>query len=106
MSRSRTQWLLRFSLTVLAGSLLISATVVGAAPQVWRALSAHEQTPVQLPAFSGLATRTKIVDTTGRQIGVFEFENSQPISIDAIPDHVVAAFLAGQSGQRPAQAAQ
>ena len=94
MSRSRTQWLVRFSLTVLAGSLLISATVVGAAPQVWRALSAHEQTPVQLPAFSGLATRTKIVDTAGRQIGVFEFENSQPISIDAIPDHVVAAFLA------------
>jgi penicillin-binding protein 1A len=79
---------------VVTGSLLITATVVGAAPQAWRAVSAHDQTPVQLPSFSGLATRTKIVDTTGRQIGVFEFENSQPIALSAIPDHVVAAFLA------------
>lgn len=93
-SQPRTRWLFRFALTIVAGSLLVSATIVGAAPQLWRAVSAHDQTPVQLPAFSGLATRTKIVDTTGRQIGVFEFENSQPISIDAIPDHVVAAFLA------------
>ncbi|MEY3805204.1 MAG: hypothetical protein RIR69_16 [Actinomycetota bacterium] len=93
-SRPRTQWLFRFVVTVVTGSLLVSATVVGAAPQLWRALSAHEQTPVKLPEFSGLATRTRIVDTAGRQIGVFEFENSQPISIDQIPDHVVAAFLA------------
>lgn len=93
-SQPRTRWLFRFVLTIVAGSLLVSATIVGAAPQLWRAVSAHDQTPVQLPPFSGLATRTKIVDTAGRQIGVFEFENSQPISIDAIPDHVVAAFLA------------
>jgi len=87
-------WLARFFVAVVGGSLLITATVVGAAPQAWRAVSSHELEPVTLPAFSGLATRTRIVDTTGRQIGVFEFENSQPISIDAIPDHVVAAFLA------------
>lgn len=85
---------MRFSMTVIAGSLLATATVVGAGPQLWRAVSAHEQTPVELPSFTGLATRTKIVDTSGRQIGVFELENSQPISIDAIPDHVLAAFLA------------
>jgi penicillin-binding protein 1A len=93
-STPRAHWLMRLGIAVVAGSLLVTATVAGAAPQLWRAVSAHDQTPVQLPSFSGLATRTKIVDTTGRQIGVFEFENSQPISIDAIPDHVVAAFLA------------
>jgi penicillin-binding protein 1A len=45
-------------------------------------------------AYGGLASRTRIVDAQGQQIGVFEFENSQPISIDAIPEHVVAALLA------------
>jgi penicillin-binding protein 1A len=34
------------------------------------------------------------MDTTGQQVGVFEFENSQPVSIDLVPDHVVAALLA------------
>ena len=79
---------------ICAGSLLVTACIVGAAPQVWRMVSAHEQDPVELPAFSGLATRTRIVDVNAQQIGVFEFENSQPLSIDQIPDSVVAALLA------------
>lgn len=86
--------MVRLAATIVAGALFMTAAVVGAAPQLWRAVSAHEQVPVELPSFSGLATRTRIVDTNGRQIGVFEFENSQPISIADIPDHVVAAFLA------------
>jgi penicillin-binding protein 1A len=58
-------------------------------------LHAHEEVPVRLPAsFTGLATRSRILDVNGTQIGVYEFENSQPLSIEAVPDHVVAAVLA------------
>ncbi|MEI8286258.1 MAG: transglycosylase domain-containing protein, partial [Actinomycetes bacterium] len=87
-------WSMRLVVALLAGSLLISASIVGAAPQVWRVLHAHKETPVQLPAFSGLATRTRLLDVNAQQIGVFEFENSQPLTIDQIPDQVVAALLA------------
>jgi penicillin-binding protein 1A len=61
---------------------------------VWDALHAHEEEPITLVAYGGLASRTRIVDAEGQQIGVFEFENSQPISIDVIPEQVVAALLA------------
>ena len=81
-------------IAVTAGALIITACVVGLAPSVWSALHAHDEVPVKLPAFSGLATRTQILDVNNQQIGVFEFENSQPLSIDTVPDHVVAALLA------------
>jgi penicillin-binding protein 1A len=74
--------------------VLITATVVGAAPQVWRVLNAHEQVPVELPPFGGLASRSRILDTTGTLVGVFEVENSQPVSIDSVPDTMVDAILA------------
>lgn len=92
--KNRTNWAIRMGIAVVAGALLIAATVVGAAPQMWRMANAHSQTPVKLPGFSGLANRTKMVDSAGQQVGVFEFENSQPISIDQVPPHVVAALLA------------
>ena len=82
------------AVAVTAGALLVTACLVGLAPNVWSALGSHDQTPVRLPAFSGLATRTRILDVNNEQIGVFEFENSQPLSIDAVPDRVVAALLA------------
>ena len=84
----------RLGIAVCAGALLVSAVVVGAAPQAWRLLHAHEEEPVTLPGFSGLATRTRLLGVDGTQVGVFEMENSQPISIDQIPDRVVAALLA------------
>ena len=82
------------AVAITAGALLITASVTGAAPALWGMLNSHEQVPVRLPAFSGLATRTKILDVTGEQVGVFEMENSQPLSIDQVPDTVVAALLA------------
>ena len=83
------------AVAVVAGALLVSAAVVGAAPHAWGVLHAHEEVPVRLPAsFTGLATRSRILDVKGTQIGVYEFENSQPLSIEAVPDHVVAAVLA------------
>lgn len=87
-------WTLRLVIALVAGAMLLSGVVVGAAPQVWRLLHAHEETPVQLPGFSGLVDRTQILGVNGQQVGVFEFQNSQPIAIDQIPDHVVAALLA------------
>ena len=90
----RASWLLRAGITIVAGSLFVSAALVGAAPHVWAVLNAHDQDPVDLPAFSGLATRTRILDVRGQQIGVFEFENSQPVSIEDVPDTVVGALLA------------
>ncbi len=94
LRNKRANWALRLGITLLAGALLISAGVVGAAPQVWKMVNAHEEDPVKLPGFSGLANRTKMVDSAGQQVGVFEFENSQPLSIDEVPTHVVAALLA------------
>ena len=92
--KNPVNWSMRLVVALLAGSLLITASIVGAAPQVWRMVHAHKETPVQLPAFSGLATRTRLLDVNAQQIGVFEFENSQPLTIDQIPDQVVAALLA------------
>lgn len=87
-------WTFRLATAVVAGALLATACLVGAAPYVWEAVHAHEEKPVTLPAFSGLATRTRIVDVNQKQVGVFEFENSQPIAVENVPDHVVAALLA------------
>jgi membrane peptidoglycan carboxypeptidase len=79
---------------VVAGAMMITGVVVGAAPYMWRSLNAHEETPVQLPLFSGLAQRSQIFDVANRQLGVFELENSQPVLYDNVPPEVVSAFLA------------
>jgi penicillin-binding protein 1A len=92
--KKRAHWAMRMGVTLLAGALLMTAGIVGAAPYAWKMVNAHEEDPVNLPGFSGLSNRTKIVDSAGQQVGVFEFENSQPISIDAVPTHVVATLLA------------
>lgn len=90
----RANWLLRFVVSVLAGSLLITAAVVGAAPHAWRVLNAHDQVPVRLGALGGLTSRSVITDWKGEQIGVFEAESTQPIAIETLSDQVVGAFLA------------
>jgi penicillin-binding protein 1A len=85
---------MRFGVALVASSLVLTGAIVGAAPQVWRALNAHQETPVALPTFSGLSTRTRIMGVADKQIGVFELENSQPLDIGSVPDVVVAAVLA------------
>ena len=82
------------AVAIVAGALVLTASLTGLAPALWGVLNAHDQVPVKLPSFSGLATRTRILDVNGAQIGVFEMENSQPLSIDQVPDRVVAALLA------------
>lgn len=92
--KNPVNWTMRLGVAIVAGSLLMAGTIVGAAPHAWRVLRAHSEEQVTLPDFSGLTTRSRLLDSTGQQVGVFEFENSQPVSIDLVPDHVVAALLA------------
>ncbi|MFM9084851.1 MAG: transglycosylase domain-containing protein, partial [Acidimicrobiia bacterium] len=86
--------LIRLALVVVASSLFVAAAVTAMAPRAWGIVTAHEQRPVDLTAFSGLAQRSTVVDVLGRQIGVYQLENSQPLDIDEVPEEVLSAFLA------------
>lgn len=88
-----TGWLPRLFAVIAAGALLITAVVVAVAPRVWQIANAHEELPIVLPPFEGLAQRTYVYDANGEEIAVFELENSQPIDYEDIPPQVVQAFL-------------
>jgi penicillin-binding protein 1A len=96
---TRLSWVFRLALVVGAGALLVTSTVVGIAPRVWRIANAHEETPVELPDFADLAQRSYAYDAAGREIAVFELENSQPIALDDVPPHVIDAFLAVEDNE-------
>jgi penicillin-binding protein 1A len=90
-------WSLRLVVAVLLSALLVAALVVGMAPRVWGMLNAHDETAISLyevGGFTGLAERSVVYDVQGRQIGVFQAENSQQALFSEIPDHVVDALLA------------
>lgn len=87
-------WFIRLGLVLAAGSLLLTAVVVGAAPHMWQLANAHQEDAVLLPPFEDLAQRTYVYDAAENQIAVFELENSQPIKIDQVPEDVVNAILA------------
>ena len=90
----RGPWLVRAVVVIVASSLFVTAAFVGAAPAAWGVLNSHDVTPVSLPLFEGLASRSQILDVNGVQIGVFESENSQPLAIEDVPVDVIAALLA------------
>ena len=90
-------WSLRLVVAVLLAALVVAAIVVGMAPRLWGMLNAHEETAISLyevGGFTGLAERSVLYDASGRQIGVFQAENSQQALISEIPSHVVDALLA------------
>jgi membrane peptidoglycan carboxypeptidase len=95
----RLSWVLRLALVVGAGALLMTATVVAVAPRVWRLANAHVEEPVELPDFADLAQRSYVYDVSGREIAVFEVQNSQPIVLADVPDEVVDAFLAVEDNE-------
>ena len=88
-----TGWLPRLFAIVAAGALLITAVVVAVAPRIWHVANAHDELPVVLPEFEGLAQRTYVYDVDGKEIAVYELENSQPIKYEDVPLQVVQAFL-------------
>lgn len=87
-------WVIRLAAIVLAGALIVSASVIAIAPRMWRVANAHEELPVDLPEFLPLAQRTLVYDAAGNVIAVYSRENSQPVSLDRVPSSVVDAILA------------
>lgn len=87
-------WLARLGIIVLAGALLTTAVIAGMAPRAWHLANAHEEVPVELPPWEDLAQRTYVYDRYGAQIAVYQLENSQPVSLNQIPQNVIQAFLA------------
>ena len=81
-------------MVVIAGALLVSASVVAVAPRRWQVANAHDETPGTLPPFKPLAQRSYAYDVFGNEISLFELENSQPIPLAQIPQDVRQAFLA------------
>ncbi|NBU95794.1 MAG: hypothetical protein EBS20_07890 [Actinobacteria bacterium] len=89
---ARRWWIARLGVIVLAGAMLLTAVGVGVAPRVWRIANAHSETPVDLPDFLPLSQRSYVYDAAGNEIAVYELQNSQPITLDDIPTHVVDAL--------------
>ncbi len=90
----RASWVVRLFLVIGAGALLMTATTIAVAPRLWRIANAHEERPVVLPEFADLAARSYVYDTSGTEIAAYEVQNSQPIEIPDVPQHVIDAFLA------------
>lgn len=87
-------WWLRLVVVVTAGALLVTSVVVAIGPRLWRIANAHDEVPVVLPETETIADRTYVYDRAGNEIAAYELENSQPVSIDEVPTHVIQAVLA------------
>jgi len=87
-------WWMRLCIVVVAGALVITAAIVGVAPRLWQVANAHEEFPVALPAWEGIAKRTYVYDRVGNEIAAYELENSQPVLLGQIPQPVIQAVLA------------
>ncbi len=68
-------------------------------PETVRILHAHTETAVELPEFTDLAQRTYVYDAKGNQLAYYQLENSQPVTIDQVPDGVIQAFLAVEDSE-------
>jgi membrane peptidoglycan carboxypeptidase len=91
---SPVAWLARLAVVIAAGALLLTGTVIAVAPRLWQVANAHQEDPVELPGFRELAQRSYVYDIDGNEIAIYELENSQPIELSEVPEHVIAAFLA------------
>ena len=87
-------WWMRLSIVIVAGALVVSALVVSVAPRLWNAANAHDQDPITLPEWGGIAQRSYVYDAKGNEIAAYELENSQPVSLSQIPQGVIDAILA------------
>ena len=85
---------MRLSIVVVAGALVTSALVIGVAPRLWKIANAHEETPITLPDWEGIAQRSYVYDVRGNEIAAYELENSQPVALSQVPKDVIDAVLA------------
>lgn len=90
---------LRLVAIVLAGALLMTGVTLGVAPRLWLIANAHDEMPVELPPLQPLSQRSTVYDVGGNVIAIFERENQQPITLDKVPDEVVAALLAVEDNE-------
>jgi penicillin-binding protein 1A len=95
----RWTWPIRLIVVIAAGSLLITSVTAAVAPRVWQVANAHREVPVELPDFLPLAQRSYVYDAAGNEIAIYELENSQPVDLDDIPEHVVDAFVAVEDNE-------
>ena len=87
-------WLCRLALITMAAALLFGAVGVAVAPRIWGMANSWEGSPVELPTLQPLSRPTHVFDRDGNVIAVFQRQNSQPIELSKIPEHVRDAFLA------------
>ena len=88
-------WVFRMALVVGAGALLLTAVhrsrsrrACGGSPTPTRRRRSS------CPTSRALAARSTVYDVAGNEIAVYEVENSQPIALGDVPQHVIDAFLA------------
>lgn len=81
-------------LAVLVAALGIAGVVGGSVPRVVKILRAHDQVPVELPEFTSLARETNVYDASGGQIARFRLERIEQVTLEQVPEDVVAAVLA------------
>lgn len=63
-------------------------------PRVVNILRAHDQVPVELPEFTSLARETNVYDAAGGQIARFRLEHIEQVTLEQVPEDVIAAVLA------------
>lgn len=90
---------LRLVAIVLAGALLLTGVTLGIAPRLWLIANAHDELPVELPPLQPLSQRSMVYDVAGNVIAIFDRENQQPITLDKVPDDVIAALLAVEDNE-------
>ena len=91
---SRLTWIFRAAFVIVTAGLGLAAVTAGIVPRVVDILHAHAQDPTTLPPFEDLAQRSYVYDSAGKEIAFFQLENSQPVTIDQVPQDVIASFLA------------
>ena len=87
-------WIGKAALAVAVAAVGIAAVVAGIVPHLVDILRAHDQVPVELPGFTSLARETNVYDSTGAQIARFRLERIQEVTLEEVPEDVVAAVLA------------
>jgi len=82
------------ALTVAAASVGLAAVVAGIVPHVVEILHAHDEESIDLPPFASLAQESAVYDASGAQIARFRLEHIEEVTLDQVPEDVIAAILA------------
>jgi len=90
----RLGWIGKVALTIVIAAIGAAAVVAGIVPHAINILRAHDQVPVELPAFASLARESSVYDVAGNEIARFRLEHIQEITLEQVPADVVAAVLA------------